>query len=185
MKIAITQRDMRISPMPFEFDALERTWYRYLKNHTLIPIPNMVHDFNYDNLEFDCLLITGGPDSLDRNLTENILFAYAVKRDKPVIGICHGAFTVNDLTGGINGRVEGHWETEHKVIMDNNEYVVNSYHGQSIQKIGKNMIDLAKDMDGNIEAFKHKELPIYGVVWHPERMKNPVLPKEVFDLLYK
>jgi hypothetical protein len=27
------------------------------------------------------------------------------------------------------------------------------------------------------------ELPIYGIVWHPERMKHPVLPNAVRKLL--
>jgi gamma-glutamyl-gamma-aminobutyrate hydrolase PuuD len=184
MKIAISQRDTRFSPMPFEFDALERVWYRYLTGHTLIPIPNLVHDFDYDSLDYDCLIITGGPDSLDRNMTENILFAYAYKQNKPIIGICHGAFAVNDLTGGKNGRVEGHWETEHKIIMSGEEYTVNSYHGQSILSIGKNMEILAVDESNNIEAFKHKQYPIYGVVWHPERMEVPILPKQIQDILF-
>lgn len=183
MIIAITQRDMRIAPMPFEFDALERSWYRFLSGHTLIPIPNMVHEFDYDRLEFDCLMITGGPDSIDRNMTENILFAYAVKRNKPIIGICHGAFAINDLTGGVNGRIENHWETDHVIYMEGKDYLVNSYHGQSIEKVNSFMIPLAHDEDGNIEAFCHAEKQIYGIVWHPERMNNPVVPTNVKRLL--
>jgi gamma-glutamyl-gamma-aminobutyrate hydrolase PuuD len=37
--------------------------------------------------------------------------------------------------------------------------------------------------DKTIEAFKHQALPIYGIVWHPERMDVPVLPEEVAILL--
>jgi len=184
MNIAITQRDQIIPEMRFSFDALERSWYYFLSKHTLIPVPNMAHDFDYDNFKFDCLLITGGPDSVNRNITENILFAYAVKQNKPIIGICHGAFAVNDLTGGKNGTVENHWNTEHKIIMENEEFIVNSYHGQSILSIGKNMEILAVDESNNIEAFKHKQYPIYGVVWHPERMEVPILPKQIQDILF-
>lgn len=183
MIIAITQRDQIISDMEFSFDTLERSWYYFLNKHTLVPVPNMGHDFDYDNFKFDCLVITGGPDSHARNLTENILFAYAVKNHKPVVGICHGAFAVNDLTGGVNGNIENHWKTEHGIIMENERYIVNSYHGQSIQSIGKNMEVIALDDDDNIEAFKHKSEEIYGIVWHPERMKNPVLPKKLVDFL--
>lgn len=183
MNIAITQRDHIIPEMEFSFDTLERSWYYFLKKHTLIPVPNMAHDFDYDNFKFDCLLITGGPDSINRNLTENILFAYAVKQNKPVIGICHGAFAINDLTGGINGIIENHWKTEHIITMENKRHMVNSYHGQSINTIGKNMEVVAVDEYDNIEAFKHKYKPIYGIVWHPERMKEPVLPNDVRSIL--
>ena len=47
----------------------------------------------------------------------------------------------------------------------------------------KDFIAIAYDSEGNPEAFKHKTLPIYGMLWHPERMENPVLPPEVKKLL--
>jgi gamma-glutamyl-gamma-aminobutyrate hydrolase PuuD len=43
---------------------------------------------------------------------------------------------------------------------------------------------LAVDESNNIEAFKHKQYPIYGVVWHPERMEVPILPKQIQEILF-
>ena len=63
------------------------------------------------------------------------------------------------------------------------KHKVKCYHQQCIKALGKNMTAIAHDNKGNIEAFKHDKHPIYGVVWHPERMKNPVLPNEVKKLL--
>ena len=93
------------------------------------------------------------------------------------------SFAVNDLTGGVNGTIAGHVDTEHEIVMNSDIYTVNSFHGQSIETIGKDMEVVARDLDGNIEAIKHNTLPIYGVVWHPERMKNLVLPNEIKTLL--
>jgi gamma-glutamyl-gamma-aminobutyrate hydrolase PuuD len=45
------------------------------------------------------------------------------------------------------------------------------------------MEKVAMDLDGYTEAFKHKDKEIYGIVWHPERMKNPVLPKKLVEFL--
>lgn len=169
-------------PSFFVFDALERSWYDFFFNHTLIPVPNRrIVD---QSIDYDCLVLTGGPDSIDRHLTEDMLFEDALKKNKPIVGFCHGAFAVNDLTGGINGDIEGHTQTEHPIIMDSKIHTVNSYHGQSIEKLGKDMEVLAYDLDGYIEAFRHKQKHIYGVVWHPERMKERVLPKDV-DNLFK
>ena len=42
---------------------------------------------------------------------------------------------------------------------------------------------IAFDDNGVVEAFKHKELPQWGIVWHPERMVTPVLPVEVKEIL--
>ena len=180
MRILISQRDVRIPPSFFTFDALERSWYDFFEGHTLIPVPNLKKVDKY--FEFDCLVLTGGPDSIERHITEDLLFARAVELNKPIVGFCHGAFAVNDLTGGKNGTIDGHVQTTHDIIMDGETFNVNSYHGQSIEKLGSDMVEVAIDPEGNIEAFKHVSKPIYGIVWHPERMKTPVLPKEVSTL---
>ena len=50
--------------------------------------------------DYDCLILTGGPDSIARNNTENILFNHALQKGVPIIGICHGAFAINDIAVG-------------------------------------------------------------------------------------
>ena len=181
MRILISQRDVRIPPSFFLFDALERSWYNLLSKHQLIPVPNLGKID--ESIDFDCLVLTGGPDSIERHITEDLLFHHALKLGKPIVGVCHGAFAVNDLTGGVNGKVEGHVGEDHEIIMDNGIHMVNSYHGQSIQTLGLDMRAVAWDLESNIEAFEHKQLPIYGIVWHPERMKTPILPSDVSTLL--
>jgi putative glutamine amidotransferase len=181
MNILISQRDVRIPPSHFTFDALERSWYALFKKHNLIPVPNL--GMIDESIEFDCLVLTGGPDSIERHTTEDLLFAHAYKLNKPIFGFCHGAFAVNDLTGGVNGYIDGHVQTDHEIIMEDNIYTVNSYHGQSIDKLGPDMEKVAMDLDGYTEAFKHKYKSIYGIVWHPERMKDPVLPNDVRSIL--
>ena len=66
--------------------------------------------------------------------------------------------------------------------MEDLNFIVNSYHSQSIKSLGPNMVALAVDTDNHIEAFKHTSKPIYGIVWHPERMDTSVLPYEVSTL---
>jgi len=67
--------------------------------------------------------------------------------------------------------------------MDGKNHLVNSFHGQSIETIGQDMEVVALSGDDSIEAFKHKYKPIYGIVWHPERMKDPVLPNNVRSII--
>lgn len=181
MKILISQRDVRIPPSYFQFDALERSWYKFLNRHHLIPVPNLIEIDK--TLEFDCLVLTGGPDSVERHLTEDALFRHAYNLEKPIIGFCHGAFVVNDLTGGINGTISNHVHTDHYVQVDGIKQLVNSFHGQCIEVIGNDMQAIAIAEDGSIEAIKHKYKPVYGVVWHPERMETPVLPEEVREII--
>lgn len=183
MKIAISQREITLQNpqgMTLVFDGLERNWAKFLLGHTIIAVPNVV---DIDHLEFDCLLLTGGPDSVARHLTENALYAVAYTRGLPIIGVCHGAFAINDIAGGYNGTCQGHAGTTHKVTLDEKDYTVNSYHSQSIEILGDGFVATGFDEDGMIESFKHNTRPIYGIVWHPERMDDPVVPVDVRTLL--
>ena len=48
------------------------------------------------------------------------------------------------------------------------EAVVNSFHHQAPDKLGEGLIPSAYSEDGIIEAFEHRERPLFGVQWHPE-----------------
>ena len=179
MRILISQIEHVRPPRNFVFDALERAYYDFFQGHTLIPVPNTI---KVPECDYDCLVLTGGPDSLARNRTENLLYKDAFDKGKIIIGICHGAFAINDICNGTNGTIEGHVDADIKIKMEGGEHLVTCYHSQSIEKLADNFVAVAYDEQGTIEAFKHDTLPIYGIVWHPERMTVPVLPKEVKKL---
>ena len=50
-----------------------------------------------------------------------------------------------------------------------NEFRVNSFHNYAITNLGADLECLAVANDNSIEAFKHKSLPFYAVLWHIER----------------
>ncbi len=180
MKIIISQQEF-VSHRSFKYDALERAYYDFLSNHTLIPAPNKV---KLPDNDYDCLVLTGGPDSVARNKTETLLFKNALEKRLPIVGICHGAFTINDIAGGQNGNITGHDNEDIDIVMEGQKHKVRCYHSQSIETLAPNYISIAKDVDGNIEAFEHDILPIYGILWHPERMDVPILPQAVKKLFY-
>ena len=105
------------------------------------------------------------------------------KQNKPIIGVCHGAFFINQLEEGTNVECEGHHNTEHDIIMYDKTYKVNSFHTNKITKVGKDFDVIATTVDGDVEAFKHKTKPIWGIVWHPERMQEAILPNDLERLL--
>lgn len=183
MKIYLTQREITLDSAAgfFTFDALERIWHQFLIGHELSVIPN---SGSIKNLDADCVIITGGPDSIARHLTENQVYAWACEHDVPVIGICHGAFAINDIEGGVNGVVDNHHGVYHDIVMQHRTYKVNSYHSQCITTLAPALLPLAWDADNHIEAFEHISKPIYGLVWHPERQCQPVLPDALNQLIY-
>ena len=181
MKLLVTQSEIRRPPFFFAMDSLERSWYSLLAGHEIILAPNIPNkDFDTN---WDCLIITGGGDSIDRHLTEDKLFKLADSNNKPIIGFCHGAFVINELSGGINSSIDGHAGVEHTVEMEGSTHTVNSYHTQFIDKLALGFKSMATDQDGNCEAFQHQSKPQWGVLWHPERMKHPLLPSQLLNFL--
>ena len=166
------------------YDAIEHGWYSYLKHHTLTCIPNsLTQDFSSLADSLDAFVITGGDDSALRRTVEIKLASAMMQRNKPVIGVCHGAFLLADLLGGQISDVKDHHSVEHSVEYFGEVQIVNSYHDLAIRQLHKTGTALCRDNDNNVEAWIDGKLA--GVVWHPERMANPWLPDEIEDLLFK
>lgn len=160
------------------YDAIEQSWYDYFKNHTLVFIPNNLdQDFDLLAETLDKLVITGGDDSVLRRTTEIKLATAMMKQQKPVLGICHGCFLLTDILGGAVKEITGHQDTEHTVNYFGKKIVVNSFHNIGISATHSSAKILAVDEQGNCEAWVDGFLS--GIVWHPERMKNPWIPSEI------
>lgn len=178
MKIGITQRQVAING--FVYDCLEQEWYNFFLRHEIIPIPNL----NNIGLDVDMLVISGGETTEDRYQTEVACSAWAIENSIPVLGVCHGAFLLNYLHGGINAKdITGHHNTKHEISMEGETYLVNSYHHMAINDLGIGLEPIAH-CEGIVEAFKHEKRDIWGIVWHPERMLDPVMPKDLKELIY-
>lgn len=117
-------------------------------------------------------------------------FDLAVQSGMPVLGICKGLQVINvglggtlvqDLEPSMGQRhrydagdkyhesviLQGTWL--HKLYGGNT--VVNSAHHQAIDRLGKGLCVVSRcPLDGCIEAIAHKNLPVIGVQWHPERI---------------
>ena len=81
---------------------------------------------------------------------------------------------INIKLGGNLSPVKAHVATRHFIVNNNNiemPKTVNSYHNWGISSgdLATNLIPLAFDLDGNIEAFESHTHNILGIMWHPER----------------
>lgn len=177
MKIAITQRE--IVHNNITYDCLEQGWHGLFNSHQLVPIANVSNT----ETDFDMLILSGGNATPNRTHTETVYYNIALLKGVPILGVCHGAFFINELHGGINKAIEGHQNTAHRVEFDGMTDYVNSFHTNSIAALGRDLMPWATcSHDGTVEAFKHSQLPIWGVVWHPERAEG-FIPYELGDLL--
>lgn len=123
-----------------------------------------------------------------RDMAEFALVKAFATKKKPILGICRGCQLLNVAFGGslyqdISNAKEhcsfSNYDLVHNVTVTKDsflykmygaEFGVNSSHHQAIKEIG-NGFDVAATADNTtIEGIIHKELPIFGVQWHPERM---------------
>lgn len=161
----------------------------------------------------DGLLLTGGHDvdphlygkepfdrcgvlCTARDAMESILFALALRDDKPVLGICRGIQFMNAYLGGtlyqdldteyrgVFPYVDHHMtppydRAVHKVMVKDRtlladligagEHGVNSYHHQAIKDVAESVEIMAVSEDGLTEAIRVKDKCfMLGVQWHPE-----------------
>jgi gamma-glutamyl-gamma-aminobutyrate hydrolase PuuD len=158
-------------------DSIEHNWYNYLKDHALYLIPNRTEQ-NFDALadKLDILILTGGDDSPIRMVTEIKIATAMLRRKKPILGICHGAFVLTHLLGGKVLACENHYDITHNINYDGKIIPVNSFHSNCISEIPSTAKCLATDEDGLCEAWIDNN--IGAIVWHPERMEHPFIPFE-------
>jgi|688.fasta_scaffold247066_1 gamma-glutamyl-gamma-aminobutyrate hydrolase PuuD len=171
MVIALTQRILEHKNR--EYDCLERSWYTVLKDHTLIFVPNFI-DIDIDA---DLLIITGGDNHPVRDSVEKKLIQKFINQNKPILGICHGAFELTKLLDGKVSNISNHMDTEHLVSYNNSWHNVNSFHSKAITTPPPESKILAIDKDNYCESWIKGN--IGAIVWHPERMPIPFIPEEI------
>lgn len=136
-----------------------------------------------------------GVISPERDEGEFLVLKEFYKTKKPILGICRGHQLINVFMGGTlfqDLKYTGKEVLKHrqdfypelavhkvKIIDENNmlsklygkEIATNSFHHQSIDKLGKGLTTIATTEDGVIEAFQMKSHDfLYGIQWHPEMM---------------
>lgn len=129
----------------------------------------------------------------ERTELEFALAREAMRRDRPLFGICGGMQLLNVAFGGslvqdigreigrsVSHRQKGegnrlsHWIRIHKPsrlfkILRQNRIRTNSFHHQSVRTLAPGFVASASADDGVIEAIEHPDTVfVLGVQWHPE-----------------
>lgn len=125
----------------------------------------------------------------ERNNTESVLIKKAIENNIPLLGICRGFHMINEyFNGELDDNIPYHVKTTHKLISEK-KYLFNkqsnSYHNQGINKksLAQELEPIAWCKDGYIEAAVHREHPILGIQWHPERQTEKYDKKLINDFL--
>lgn len=130
------------------------------------------------------------PPDRERDRAELCLFDAFFRAGKPILGICRGMQVINVALGGdiiqdLPPQVRpfhvpnGEEDQVHPIRAAEDSFLfslygpvfpVNSWHHQAVGRLGEGLRAIAWAEGGFAEALEHRERPILGVQFHPERL---------------
>lgn len=178
-KILVSQRVDVVPSYGEHRDALDQRWASFLAETGAVAIPAPNHlktvQFLLETIVPDGILLSGGNSPVayggsapERDKTDALLIDYAISHKCPLAAVCRGMQSLILHFGGDLYQIEGHVTASHTVSGAISREV-NSYHTLAACGLPDSLILLASAPDGAIEAVRHGELPMFAVMWHPER----------------
>jgi N5-(cytidine 5'-diphosphoramidyl)-L-glutamine hydrolase len=178
--IGVSQRVVFISEYQERRDCIDQQWIRFLYECGFISIllPNHISSTTsmLENIKLSGILLTGGNslikyggDAPERDETERYCIEFAIRKSLPVMGICRGMQVIQDFFGLNLEKVAGHVNQNHVLKFAGSNCEVNSYHHYGAFNTTRDLEITATASDGVVEAIRHKEYLIAGMMWHPER----------------
>ncbi|KAF6628183.1 gamma-glutamyl-gamma-aminobutyrate hydrolase family protein [Paenibacillus polymyxa] len=178
--IAVTQRVDKVEAYQERRNSLDQRWITFLEACHCLPLilpnnKNTVH-FLLQEVQVSGILLTGGGDleslggqTPERDEVENRLIQYAIQNQIPLLGICRGMQVIQHYFGVQLYKIIGHDGQEHDISWGNKEVRRNSFHNYGTRDSCDGLEKMAWADDGVIEAVRHLDYPICGLMWHPER----------------
>lgn len=204
-RVGLSQRVEVIEEYGERRDCLDQQWTVLLESlgYTPVPLPNRVNDVDQylDSLDLDAIVLTGGNDltsveepstaAPERDDFEISTLEYAIKKGIPVLGVCRGLELINEYFGGTLSPTTGHVACTHDINFHTSDCnvdteltlpeqtTVNSYHDYAIAStdVGEPLCVLGTAPDDTVECVVHESLPMWAIMWHPERES----PSEALD----
>jgi len=191
--IAITQRVDYIDNYKETRETLD---VRYLELIKKLDYSPLILSYTMDIEEYfkifkvDGIFLSGGNDLYEwsntkesrvRDIFEYKLIEYAIENSIPILGICRGMQVIANYFNshfekisnqvGINHLLKPNIKSKYFPILKEIKKV-NSYHNYAVKSISSDLIVSAHNDDDIIKAIEHRELKIFGHMWHPERYKK-------------
>ena len=174
--------------------GIKKNILRSLNEHSLLPTILPANSSIEEILETkpQGIFLSNGPG--DPFATGKIIIPTIqklIKKEFPIFGICLG-HQILSLALGANTKkmFQGHRGANHPVknLETTSVEITSQNHGFEVDRtsLPKNIIETHVSLfDGTNEGIKHKDLPIFGVQYHPESSPGPQDSHYLFDKFYK
>jgi anthranilate synthase component II len=161
------------------FDSFSHILADYLRQLgvDLHIVRNDIHPSALLRGDWEALILSPGPECPQKagNLMAILAqFVYKI----PVLGICLGHQAIGEFFGGklvkgkhpVHGKVHRVYRQRAHSLLENlpGSFEVTRYHSLEIKDIPDALEILLATKDGEIMAMVHKNLPVFGIQYHPE-----------------
>lgn len=184
---------MKILLINNEKDGLETEWLRLLKDKlheaegTVVDILpyNVLDDALAYDKEYDSIVLSGReiPWKIEELPTEYRAEIALIKKSRiPILGICAGQELVGIAYGAVLGRMQkGAEEIMEEGFVDlftrqdpifkslSDPCSVYMFHGDELKNVPEGFVKIAESKQCNICGIRHKDKPVYGIQFHPEK----------------
>jgi len=125
----------------------------------------------------DAFLISPGPCTPNEAGISLDLVAACAAEGKPLLGVCLGHQAIGQHFGGRVARAGQLMHGKTSPVLNDGSgvfaglpspFTATRYHSLIVDDIPDDLIVNARTEDGTVMGFRHRELPIHGVQFHPE-----------------
>lgn len=154
------------------------------RNVEIIRVP---WDYDFNTIEYDGLFISNGPGNPEFCVKTVQHIREAMKKDKPIFGICMGNQLLSRAAGASTYKLKyGHRSHNQPVRMVGTDrcFITSQNHGFAVaqETLGKDWEPLFINMnDGTNEGIRHKSKPFFSAQFHPEASSGPTDTEFLFD----
>jgi anthranilate synthase/aminodeoxychorismate synthase-like glutamine amidotransferase len=127
-------------------------------------------------LQFDALVLSPGPqDPKHAGLLMDVIHKYY--EHKPILGVCLGHQAIGEFFGAtlvkaafpMHGKVDSILHTQDELFHSVPQtFSATRYHSLLLTQMPECLSVIAKSSKNEVMALKHKQLPIWGIQFHPE-----------------
>ncbi|MEW5896225.1 MAG: glutamine-hydrolyzing carbamoyl-phosphate synthase small subunit [Nanoarchaeota archaeon] len=146
------------------------------RNITVIQVP---WNYNFLGEEYDGLLVSNGPGDPKQCLLTISNLKIALKKDKPIFGICLGSQLLALAAGADTYKLRyGHRGQNQPCLEVGTKrcYITSQNHGYAVDEktLPADWQSWFRNAnDGTNEGFRHKTKPFFAVQFHPEASPGP------------
>ena len=151
--------------------------------HLVSPMVNQCKVMRNDQINYEeisksnGIILSPGP-GLPKDTNDLISVIKRFHRTHNILGVCLGHQSIAEFFGG---KLRNLQRVKHGIssvinILDDqcvyknlpNRFLIGHYHSWVVKELSENFVITAKDEVGDIMSFRHKELQLFGLQFHPE-----------------